>query len=66
MQVFQILADYSLGQADMVRRMMGKKKVDEMEKQKGLFIERSAKHGMTAEGAETRSEEHTSELQSRI
>lgn len=24
-----------------------------MEKQKGLFIERSAKHGMTAEGAET-------------
>ena len=53
MQVFQILADYSLGQADMVRRMMGKKKVDEMEKQKGLFIERSAKHGMTAEGAET-------------
>lgn len=26
MQVFQILADYSLGQADMVRRMMGKKK----------------------------------------
>ena len=51
MQVFQILADYSLGQADMVRRMMGKKKVDEMEKQKGLFIERSAKHGMTPEGA---------------
>lgn len=51
MQVFQILADYSLGQADMVRRMMGKKKVDEMEKQKGLFIERSAKHGMSAEAA---------------
>ncbi|MBQ8460568.1 DNA polymerase III subunit alpha [bacterium] len=51
MQVFQILADYSLGQADMVRRMMGKKKVDEMEKQKGLFIERSAKHGMSAEQA---------------
>jgi DNA polymerase-3 subunit alpha len=51
MQVFQILADYSLGQADMVRRMMGKKKVDEMEKQKGLFIERSAKHGMTSEAA---------------
>ena len=51
MQVFQILADYSLGQADMVRRMMGKKKVDEMEKQKGIFIERSAKHGMTSEDA---------------
>ncbi len=53
MQVFQLLADYSLGQADMVRRMMGKKKVDEMEKQKGLFIERSAKHGMTPKDAET-------------
>lgn len=51
MQVFQVLADYSLGQADMVRRMMGKKKVDEMEKQKGKFIERSAKHGMTSEAA---------------
>lgn len=53
MQVFQILADYSLGQADMVRRMMGKKKVDEMEKQKGKFIEASAKHGMTADAATT-------------
>ena len=52
MQVFQILADYSLGQADMVRRMMGKKKVDEMEKQKGKFIERSAQHGMSAKDAE--------------
>ena len=51
MQVFQILADYTLGQADMVRRMMGKKKVDEMEKQKGKFIEHSSKHGMSAEDA---------------
>lgn len=52
MQVFQVLADYTLGQADMVRRMMGKKKVDEMEKQKGKFIERSAQHGMSAKDAE--------------
>ena len=52
MQVFQVLADYTLGQADMVRRMMGKKKVDEMEKQKSKFIERSAQHGMTAKDAE--------------
>ena len=51
MQVFQVLADYTLGQADMVRRMMGKKKVDEMERQKGKFIERSAQHGMSAEAA---------------
>jgi DNA polymerase-3 subunit alpha len=36
----------------MVRRMMGKKKVDEMEKQKGKFIERSAQHGMSSKDAE--------------
>lgn len=52
MQVFQVLADYSLGQADMVRRMMGKKKLDEMQKQKGKFIERSAQHGMKTKDAE--------------
>lgn len=53
MQVFQVLADYTLGQADMVRRMMGKKKLDEMAKQKGKFIECSAKHGMKSEDATT-------------
>lgn len=51
MQIFQTLAGYSLGQADMVRRMMGKKKVEEMAKQKGLFIEGSAKNGMSAKAA---------------
>ena len=51
MQVFQVLADYSLGQADMVRRMMGKKKIEEMQKQKGKFIEGSARHGMSAKDA---------------
>ena len=51
MQVFQVLADYTLGQADMVRRMMGKKKVDEMEQQRSKFIERSAQHGMSAKDA---------------
>ena len=53
MQIFQVLADYSLGEADQVRRMMGKKKVDEMERQKGKFIECSARHGMSAKDAET-------------
>ena len=52
MQIFQVLADYTLGQADMVRRMMGKKKIDEMEKQRAKFIERSAQHGMSAKDAE--------------
>lgn len=52
MQVFQVLADYSLGQADQVRRMMGKKDVKKMEEQREKFIERSAKHDMKKEDAE--------------
>lgn len=51
MQIFQTLAGYSLGQADMVRRMMGKKKVDEMAKQKEKFIEGAGKNGMSAKNA---------------
>lgn len=51
MQIFQTLAGYSLGEADMVRRMMGKKKLDEMAKQKDLFIEGSSKNGMSAKAA---------------
>ena len=52
MQVFQVLADYSLGQADQVRRMMGKKDLKTMEEQRGKFIEASAKHNMSKEDAE--------------
>lgn len=51
MQIFQTLAGYSLGEADMVRRMMGKKKIEEMAKQKDLFIEGSGKNGMSAKAA---------------
>lgn len=51
MQIFQTLAGYSLGGADMVRRMMGKKKVDEMAKQKSVFIEGAGKNGMSAKDA---------------
>lgn len=52
MQVFQVLADYSLGQADQVRRMMGKKDQKSMEEQREKFIEASAKHDMKKEDAE--------------
>ena len=52
MQVFQVLADYSLGQADQVRRMMGKKDLKTMEEQRGKFIEASAKHDMKKDDAE--------------
>lgn len=38
MKVFQVLGGYSLGQADNVRRIMGKKKVDKMALEKEKFI----------------------------
>ncbi len=38
MKIVQSLAGYTLGQADMVRRMMGKKKVDEMAKEEVVFL----------------------------
>ncbi|WP_253272954.1 hypothetical protein [Halomonas sp. PR-M31] len=39
MQIAQVLAGYSLGQADMLRRAMGKKKPEEMAKQRAGFLE---------------------------
>ncbi len=38
MRIVQDLAGYTLGQADMVRRMMGKKKVEEMIKEEKTFV----------------------------
>jgi len=37
MQIAQVLAGYTLGGADMLRRAMGKKKPEEMEKQRAIF-----------------------------
>lgn len=37
MQIAQVLANYTLGEADMLRRAMGKKKPEEMAKQRDLF-----------------------------
>lgn len=42
MQIAQILAGYSLGGADMLRRAMGKKKPEEMAKQREIFLEGAA------------------------
>ncbi len=39
MQIAQTLAGYTLGQADILRRAMGKKKEEEMAKQRELFLE---------------------------
>jgi DNA polymerase-3 subunit alpha len=52
MKIAQDMAGYSLGQADLLRRAMGKKKVAEMEKQKQNFIDGSAKNGVKSQVAE--------------
>ncbi len=39
MQIAQILAGYSLGEADLLRRAMGKKKVEEMDRQRVRFVD---------------------------
>ncbi|MEG3849510.1 DNA polymerase III subunit alpha [Microcoleus sp. herbarium19] len=52
MRMAQDLAGYSLGQADLLRRAMGKKKADEMQKQKETFIDGATKNGVTQRIAE--------------
>ncbi len=52
MQIAQILAGYSLGEADLLRRAMGKKKPEEMAKQRVRFQEGAQKHGLTKERAD--------------
>lgn len=47
MKMAQDLAGYSLGQADILRRAMGKKKAEEMQKQRELFIDGSTKNGVS-------------------
>ncbi len=49
MQIAQVMAGYTLGGADMLRRAMGKKKPEEMAKQRGGFIDGCANNGITAE-----------------
>jgi len=39
METARIIADYTLGEADLLRRAMGKKKAEEMAKQRARFIE---------------------------
>ncbi|MCS6900430.1 MAG: DNA polymerase III subunit alpha [Myxococcales bacterium] len=51
MQIAQKLAGYTLGGADLLRRAMGKKKPDEMAKQKSIFVEGAVKNGVDASEA---------------
>ncbi|HEY9675566.1 MAG TPA: DNA polymerase III subunit alpha [Waterburya sp.] len=52
MKMAQDLAGYSLGQADLLRRAMGKKKVSEMQKHRETFIDGAAKNGVSKRIAE--------------
>ncbi len=47
MQIAQVLSDYSLGEADLLRRAMGKKIQKEMDDQKNRFIEGARKNNIT-------------------
>ncbi|MBD2576461.1 DNA polymerase III subunit alpha [Oscillatoria sp. FACHB-1406] len=49
MKTAQDLAGYSLGQADLLRRAMGKKKLSEMQKQRSAFLDGSAKNGISSQ-----------------
>jgi DNA polymerase-3 subunit alpha len=46
MQIAQILAGYTLGGADLLRRAMGKKKPEEMAKQRSVFLAGAAGRGV--------------------
>ena len=48
MQISQAMAGYSLGGADMLRRAMGKKKPEEMAKQRSIFVEGAIGQGIDA------------------
>ena len=57
MQIAQTLSSYSLGEADLLRRAMGKRIKGEMDKQKSRFIE-----GAVANGVKTAKAEYIFEL----
>ena len=46
MQIVQVLAGFSLGQADLLRRAMGKKKHELLMAQKEIFLQGCAKNGL--------------------
>lgn len=49
MQIAQVLAGYTLGGADLLRRAMGKKKPEEMAKQRSVFQEGAEKNNVDGE-----------------
>ena len=53
MKIAQDLAGYSLGEADLLRRAMGKKKKSEMEKHQSLFVDGATQRGVDPRVAES-------------
>ena len=51
MQIAQVMAGYSLGEADLLRRAMGKKDKAEMAKQQARFVEGALKNGVKQKDA---------------
>ncbi|MFA5307465.1 MAG: DNA polymerase III subunit alpha, partial [Candidatus Babeliales bacterium] len=51
MKIACVIAGYTLGGADILRRAMGKKKVEVMEAQKALFVEGATKNGFVVNKA---------------
>lgn len=51
MQIFQVLADYTLGGADKVRRIMAKKHPEELAQLEGPFIQKCVEKGMAEKDA---------------
>ena len=49
MQIAQVLAGYSLGEADLLRKAMGKKKPEVMAKQRVIFVNGASKNGISEE-----------------
>ena len=53
MNIARIMAGYSLGEADLLRRAMGKKKKEEMDQQRARFLSGAAERGVDPELADT-------------
>ena len=53
MKVAQELGGYTLGEADLLRRAMGKKKKEEMEKHQSIFVDGAARNGIKSKIAES-------------
>jgi len=51
MQIAQVLAGYTLGGADLLRRAMGKKKPEEMAKQRSVFVDGAVARGVAQANA---------------